>query len=89
MLHQNSIEFQPSGIWEKYDARSSRGKPGGGGEYVVQEGFGWTNGAIMDLINMVNREAMSARGAGGRVLFAIGFQFKRIFCGLIVFVLSI
>jgi hypothetical protein len=23
------------------------GEPGGGGEYVVQEGFGWTNGVIL------------------------------------------
>ena len=23
------------------------GYPGGGGEYIVQEGFGWTNGVIL------------------------------------------
>ena len=23
------------------------GEPGGGGEYIVQEGFGWSNGAIL------------------------------------------
>ncbi|WKY14826.1 hypothetical protein Q1695_000387 [Nippostrongylus brasiliensis] len=53
----NPEQGTPSGIWEKYDARSSRGKPGGGGEYVVQEGFGWTNGVVMALINKVSRAA--------------------------------
>lgn len=24
--------------------------PGSGGEYVVQDGFGWTNGVILDLL---------------------------------------
>lgn len=31
-------------IFEKYDVENER--PGSGGEYVVQEGFGWTNGVI-------------------------------------------
>lgn len=26
------------------------GEPGGGGEYIVQEGFGWTNGVILYLL---------------------------------------
>jgi hypothetical protein len=26
------------------------GEPGGGGEYIVQEGFGWTNGVILFLL---------------------------------------
>ncbi|CAO4387366.1 unnamed protein product [Caenorhabditis nigoni] len=47
--------YKPSGgltggVWEKYDARSTAGAPGTGGEYIVQEGFGWTNGAVLDLI---------------------------------------
>ncbi len=28
------------------------GYPGGGGEYIVQEGFGWTNGVTLWIINM-------------------------------------
>nr|AOT99589.1 trehalase 2 [Leptinotarsa decemlineata] len=36
-------------MYEKYDA-SIPGGHGGGGEYEVQEGFGWTNGIIMDLL---------------------------------------
>ena len=30
---------------EKYDAET--GKAGGGGEYSLQYGFGWTNGIIL------------------------------------------
>lgn len=33
-------------IFEKYHA-SVIGIPGGGGEYIVQEGFGWTNGVLL------------------------------------------
>lgn len=40
----------PSACWEKYDVRFSDGRPGLGGEYPVQQGFGWTNGAVLDLI---------------------------------------
>ncbi|RMZ99187.1 putative trehalase, partial [Brachionus plicatilis] len=34
-------------IYEKYDAQRL-GEYGQGGEYVVQEGFGWTNVAMSD-----------------------------------------
>ncbi|XP_053680551.1 trehalase [Anopheles nili] len=37
-------------MFEKYDAQELGGH-GGGGEYDVQTGFGWTNGAAMDLMN--------------------------------------
>ncbi|XP_076760877.1 trehalase isoform X2 [Xylocopa sonorina] len=37
-------------MFEKYDATVSGGH-GGGGEYEVQLGFGWTNGIIMDLLD--------------------------------------
>lgn len=36
-------------MFEKYDAMES-GKFGGGGEYQVQSGFGWTNGVALELI---------------------------------------
>jgi hypothetical protein len=36
-------------VWEKYDAREV-GKCGGGGEYDVQTGFGWTNGVALHLM---------------------------------------
>ncbi|XP_023026879.2 trehalase [Leptinotarsa decemlineata] len=37
-------------MFEKYDALSS-GEYGGGGEYIVQTGFGWTNGVALSFIN--------------------------------------
>ncbi|XP_031774563.1 trehalase [Apis florea] len=37
-------------MFEKYDATVSGGH-GGGGEYEVQLGFGWSNGVILDLLN--------------------------------------
>ena len=33
-------------LFEKYHAQLV-GHPGGGGEYIVQDGFGWTNGVIL------------------------------------------
>lgn len=37
-------------MFEKYDAINS-GEYGGGGEYTVQTGFGWTNGVALSIIN--------------------------------------
>lgn len=33
-------------LFEKYHAQMV-GHPGGGGEYIVQDGFGWTNGVVL------------------------------------------
>uniref|UniRef100_A0A1I7YU36 Trehalase n=1 Tax=Steinernema glaseri TaxID=37863 RepID=A0A1I7YU36_9BILA len=41
-------------MWEKYDVIGTIPRPGKGGEYDVQDGFGWTNGAILDLLNTYN-----------------------------------
>lgn len=50
-VQANYLGFQDSGeMFEKYDAEQP-GKYGGGGEYVVQAGFGWTNGVILELLN--------------------------------------
>ncbi|XP_077182642.1 trehalase-like [Paroedura picta] len=37
-------------MFEKYDVEGD-GKPGSGGEYEVQEGFGWTNAVIFQLLD--------------------------------------
>ncbi|KAL6115796.1 treh [Pungitius sinensis] len=37
-------------MFEKYDVNGD-GKPGGGGEYEVQLGFGWTNGVALQLLD--------------------------------------
>lgn len=49
-LESNWLGFQASGMmYEKYDAYVP-GQYGGGGEYVPQSGFGWTNGAALELL---------------------------------------
>ncbi|KAF1751537.1 hypothetical protein GCK72_018091 [Caenorhabditis remanei] len=37
-----------------YNVIGSYPQPGSGGEYDVQDGFGWTNGAILDLLLTYN-----------------------------------
>ena len=37
-------------LLEKYDVETAR--PGGGGEYPLQDGFGWTNGVTRALIDL-------------------------------------
>ncbi|XP_063061312.1 trehalase [Engraulis encrasicolus] len=46
-------------MFEKYDVNSG-GKPGGGGEYDVQLGFGWTNGVALRLLNQYGDRLESA-----------------------------
>jgi len=35
-----------------YDISGERARPGGGGEYPLQDGFGWTNGVTRKLMTM-------------------------------------
>jgi alpha,alpha-trehalase len=37
-------------MFEKYDSEEI-GVAGGGGEYTVQTGFGWSNGVLLELLN--------------------------------------
>lgn len=39
-------------MFEKYDATEIRGSRGGGGEYEPQDGFGWSNGTALKLMEM-------------------------------------
>ncbi|KAM4566989.1 trehalase [Odontesthes bonariensis] len=48
-------------MFEKYDVNGD-GKPGGGGEYEVQLGFGWTNGVVLQLLDQYGATLTS----GGR-----------------------
>lgn len=46
----NYIGYQETEeMFEKYDANEP-GQFGGGGEYTVQAGFGWTNGVVLELL---------------------------------------
>jgi alpha,alpha-trehalase len=50
-ISANLRVFKESGkLVEKYDVTSD-GKGGGGGEYPLQDGFGWTNGVLAALLN--------------------------------------
>lgn len=50
-VEANLIGYSETGdMFEKYDAEVP-GQYGGGGEYVVQSGFGWTNGVVLSFIN--------------------------------------
>jgi alpha,alpha-trehalase len=40
-------------LLEKYDCEDPA-QAGGGGEYQVQLGFGWTNGALLDLMTTID-----------------------------------
>ncbi|XP_059224425.1 trehalase isoform X2 [Stomoxys calcitrans] len=42
-------------MFEKYDAERFGGH-GGGGEYEVQKGFGWTNGVIIEFLNQYGKD---------------------------------
>lgn len=49
-------------MFEKYDAEHA-GRYGGGGEYTVQSGFGWTNGVALELINKYYTSPQTNAGA--------------------------
>ncbi|XP_041652610.1 trehalase isoform X1 [Cheilinus undulatus] len=48
-------------MFEKYDVNGD-GKPGGGGEYEVQLGFGWTNGVALQLLDQYGATLTSGSG---------------------------
>merc|ERR1712200_94898 len=54
---------QTSSMFEKYDVRYSNGMAGSGSEYNVQEGFGWTNAVVLNLINRYN-SSLTVRTSG-------------------------
>jgi len=51
-IQTNYFVYVRSGgkMFEKYNVESFKSQAGGGGEYEVQEGFGWSNGVILDLL---------------------------------------
>ncbi|TKR64639.1 hypothetical protein L596_025136 [Steinernema carpocapsae] len=58
-IRKNYIMWLNSGgrMFEKYNVESQCFKTaGGGGEYELQEGFGWTNGVILDLLHTYKTE---------------------------------
>jgi len=55
-LTSNYCGWNETGMmFEKYDT-TTRGIPGGGGEYGVQDGFGWTNGVVLHLLHLYGNQ---------------------------------
>jgi alpha,alpha-trehalase len=53
----NTRVYRETGkLMEKYDVMDVT-KPGGGGEYPTQDGFGWTNGVLLKLMNLYGEPA--------------------------------
>ena len=53
-------------MFEKINAET--GKYGDGGEYVIQTGFGWTNGAVIDLLVNLNVSHEAENNSGNLFL---------------------
>jgi alpha,alpha-trehalase len=60
MVSVNSLYDQSQKLVEKYDVVTP-GRSGGGGEYTLQDGFGWTNGVMRRLMALYPAEAAYSR----------------------------
>jgi alpha,alpha-trehalase len=56
MANVNDVYRQSGKLVEKYDVVTT-GRNGGGGEYPLQDGFGWTNGVMRKLIALYPEDA--------------------------------
>jgi len=56
MASVNDVYRQGGKLVEKYDVVTT-GRSGGGGEYPLQDGFGWTNGVMRKLIELYPMDA--------------------------------
>jgi alpha,alpha-trehalase len=59
MLTVNHVYDDSGKLVEKYDVMAT-GRKGGGGEYPLQDGFGWTNGVMRKLMAMYPADAAYA-----------------------------
>jgi alpha,alpha-trehalase len=63
MTNVNDVYAQSGKLVEKYDVVTT-GRSGGGGEYPLQDGFGWTNGVMRKLIELYPEVAALTTPAG-------------------------
>ncbi|XP_062995099.1 trehalase [Elgaria multicarinata webbii] len=71
-VRMNLAVYESShGMYEKYEVDGD-GKPGAGGEYQVQEGFGWTNGVALQLLHLYGERLTSAGSSASHFLLWIG-----------------
>lgn len=86
-------------MFEKFNV-SVHGAPGGGGEYKIQIGFGWTNGVVLDMLRrypdgLVSGETPTVTRSSLPVVKAEGFKvpvtFASLFCSIVlsVFVVKV
>lgn len=59
MLNVRAVYAQSGKLVEKYDVVTT-GRSGGGGEYPLQDGFGWTNGVTRKLLSLYTADAALA-----------------------------
>lgn len=74
-------------MFEKFNV-SVQGAPGGGGEYVIQVGFGWTNGVVLDLLQrypdkLESGEESTTQGAGNPTVKSKGRSLEITFSVLV------
>jgi alpha,alpha-trehalase len=65
MANVNDVYLHSGKLVEKYDVVTV-GRSGGGGEYPLQDGFGWTNGVMRRLMVLYPEEAALSTPAGCR-----------------------
>ena len=56
MLNVERVYRETGKLVEKYDVIATN-RPGGGGEYPTQDGFGWTNGVMLKLMALYPADA--------------------------------
>ena len=56
IVNVTGVYNQSGKLVEKYDVITT-GRSGGGGEYPLQDGFGWTNGVMRKLIALYPKDA--------------------------------
>jgi alpha,alpha-trehalase len=56
MIAVNRVYGENGKLVEKYDVVAT-GRPGGGGEYPNQDGFGWTNGVMRKVMSLYPKDA--------------------------------
>ena len=74
-IKQEALKFAQKWITTNYKAWSStghmfekfnvsvQGAPGGGGEYSIQVGFGWTNGVVLDMLRRYPDKLVSGKAS--------------------------
>ncbi|CAG7827959.1 unnamed protein product [Allacma fusca] len=94
-IESNYIAFyqsQPHHMFEKYDV-SVKGLRGGGGEYDVVVGFGWSNGVVLDFLNRYGDRLFTknqrAQIAGASSAMSPVLTTSVSLCGIIILLASI